>query len=215
MKQNYTHIAIVLDRSGSMISAKQDTIGGFNAFLEAQKVVPGEATLFLCQFDHEYNVLQDNVPLAQAAPLNELTYVPRGNTALLDAIGRTIVSVGAFLQFMSEAERPEKMIFVIITDGMENSSREYSSKQIMDMINHQRDVYKWEFVFLGANQDAIATAAGLGIGANSSLTFANNSAGNAAAYASVARATANYRNNMTLNMCFTEEDRLKQKQAGA
>lgn len=214
MKKNYTDISIVLDRSGSMDSVKSDTIGGFNSFLKGQKEVPGEATISLVQFDDIYEVVYEGKRLRDAPLLNDQTFVPRGTTALLDAIGRTINAMGKRLSAMPEAERPEKVIFVILTDGYENASREFKVEQINDMIRHQRDVYAWEFVFIGANQDAITSASQMGIQAANALTFAANTAGTQQAFSSLTQNIAAYRTNQKLDMSFSQEDRDKQKDAG-
>lgn len=158
MNNNLVHVACVIDRSGSMSTVCSDAIGGFNTFLEEQKKGPGEAVLTLVLFDHEYLVVHDAVPVASVAPLDETTYVPRGNTALLDAIGRTIDDLGARLAAMPEEERPGGVIVAILTDGHENSSLEYTRRRVAEMIEHQRTVYNWSFVFLAANQDAIDEA---------------------------------------------------------
>jgi Mg-chelatase subunit ChlD len=179
MKPDYTHIILVLDRSGSMETVRADTIGGFNAFLQEQKAVPGQATLTLVQFDNEYDVLHDFTPLAAVQPLTTRTYVPRGSTALLDAMGRTINETGARLAGMPEAERPARVLFVVMTDGLENASHHFTRADVFDKITHQRTHYAWEFVFIGANQDAIATGAGMGIAASHSIAYAHTSAGTA------------------------------------
>ena len=132
---------------------------GFNAFLESQQKLPGEARLTLVLFDHEYIVAHDGVPIKDVPSLDEHTYVPRGTTALLDAIGRTINTIGERLDKAPEPERPGKVIVAILTDGLENASQEFKRKQIFKMIKHQREVYSWEFIFLGARQDAIQTGA--------------------------------------------------------
>jgi hypothetical protein len=168
MKSGYTHIAVVLDRSGSMSFCASDTVGGFNTFVAEQKKAEGEATMTLTQFDTEYEIVYD---FKNIQDVPNLTFVPRGNTALLDAIGRTIQTVGHSLESMPEAERPEKVIFVIITDGKENSSREFKKDQINQLIKTQTDVYKWEFVYLGANQDAIQEGSALGVLLTNALTF--------------------------------------------
>src|SRR5262245_56259735 len=177
MKADYTHISIVLDRSGSMSSIASDTIGGFNRFLEDQQAVPGQATLTLVQFDYEYEVLYSGVPIAVVQPLTRDTFIPRGTTALLDAIGRTILESGEYLSALSEEQRPAKVIFVILTDGIENASKLYTSSRIHEMIDHQRKFYAWEFVFLGANQDAIASARRIGIPQGLAMSFAADGAG--------------------------------------
>lgn len=215
MKKGYTHIAVVLDRSGSMSSIKTDTIGGFNEFLKGQKAVPGQATLTLAQFDHEYDVLFDMADLQSVPELTDETFVPRGATALWDAIGRTIVGEGEKLKTLPEGERPEKVIFVIVTDGEENSSQEYrDSSAINAKIEHQRAVYGWEFIFLGANQDAVATARRLGIQAQHSLTYVANATGVTDAYASVSRNIANYRLGVVCSASFTAADVAAQSRAG-
>lgn len=215
MKQGYTDINIVLDRSGSMSSVKRDTIGGFNQFLQEQQAVPGESTITLAQFDNIYEIIYDAAKLSEAEPLTDATFVPRGSTALLDAIGRTIYNTGERLSALPEDQRPDKVVFVILTDGEENSSREYSADRINEMISHQRDVYKWQFVFLGANQDAITTASKIGIHAHAALTYAANATGVAAAFGSASKRLASYRARAAEQMEFTDEDREKQSNAGA
>jgi len=215
MKANYTDINIVLDRSGSMENVKSDTIGGFNSFLSQQKAVDGEATITLVQFDDVYETVYKAVPLNEANPLNNDTFVPRGMTALLDAIGRTIVETGRRLASMNEDQRPDKVVFVILTDGLENASREHDKHRINEMIQHQRDVYKWEFVFLGANQDAIATADSMGISQANALTYAANAVGTQLAFDAVARNVMAYRQNIAPSASFSEEDREEQKKSGA
>ena len=171
MKKNYTHISIVLDRSGSMCVIKQDTIGGFNEFLSKQKKEDGECTFTLVQFNHEYELVHDFIQLKDIPDLNDETFQLSGATALLDAIGKTIDSVGKKLSDMDEKDRPERVLFVIITDGQENSSQDFQMKNINEMIQHQTDSYNWQFIFLGANQDAIASAANIGIKKGNSLSF--------------------------------------------
>lgn len=214
MKNGYTDISIVLDRSGSMESVKSDTIGGFNAFLDDQKKAGGEATITLAQFDDVYEVLYFALPIVDAKRLDSATFVPRGSTALLDAIGRTIHDTGKRLEAMPEGERPEKVIFVIVTDGEENASKEFTAAQVNDLITHQREKYNWEFVFLGANQDAITTAANLGIAGAASLTYAANSKGVQGAYASLSRSVTSRRAGITMGVDFSDEDRDTQKKAG-
>lgn len=213
MKTDYTDISIVLDRSGSMESIRQDTIGGFNAFLQDQKTVPGEATITLVQFDDQFEVVYRAIALNDAPTLTAQTYVPRGSTALLDAIGRTIDETGQRLAALPEADRPEHVIFVILTDGEENSSRRYSPEKINEMIHHQREVYRWQFVFLGANQDAIMTASQLGIASGQALTFAASPAGTQAAVASVGKHVRAQRMKLAQSIAFDDEDRQQQEEA--
>lgn len=215
MKKDYTHIAIVLDRSGSMGSVKQDTIGGFNEFLKSQQEVKGEATLTLAQFDTMYELLQENANIQNVEPLTDVTYVPRGGTALLDAIGRTINSTGQFLQSLNPSQRPEKVVFVIITDGEENSSREFTLESVNEMITHQTEKYQWQFVFLGANQDAIQAGMSYGVSASNSMSFGHNTKGVSAMYSSVTSNLRNYREGGVADMSFSVDDREEQKKADA
>ncbi len=209
MKDNFTVIAVVLDRSGSMQRIRQATVDGFNEFLVAQKAIPGECKLYLVQFDHEYTVVNDMTPIENVSPLNDGTFRPRGNTALLYALGRTINDVGARLAALPESERPSKVIVVTITDGEENASVEFTRKQIFDMITHQKDVYSWEFMFLGANQDAIKEAAALGIAAGSTITYSANPYNTGFVYNSMASNVATYRKTgAAKSLSFTDQDRV-------
>lgn len=205
-------ITMILDRSGSMASIALDTIGGVNTFLRDQKDVPGEALFTLAQFDDRYEIVHDAVPIARVEPLTEKTFVPRGSTALLDAIARTIDSAGKRIAAIPEGDRPDKVICVIVTDGQENASRTYTRSKVFDRIAHQRDVYKWEFVFLGANQDAIEEAGKLGIGAASSMSYTASAAGVAANYRSLSANLSSVRTGQTKHMAFSDEDRKKAAQ---
>jgi hypothetical protein len=169
--RNHTKIAVVLDRSGSMSSVRTDTIGGFNSFLDEQIKQPGTADISFYQFDDQYEVIYEHKELQTAPKLNNETYVPRGYTALLDAIGRSVDSLGAHLSSLPEADRPDKVIFVVITDGHENASREYSAEKIRDMIRLQEQTYSWEFVYLGATLDAVSVAQNLGIKGGSAAFY--------------------------------------------
>lgn len=202
MKSNHTHIAIVLDRSGSMEACAADTRGGFDTFIAEQKKAPGTASLTLAQFDNLYEVVHDFADIQSIPPL---VFVPRGNTALLDAIGRTITATGARLADLAEDARPEHVIFVIITDGEENASREFTRDQIMKMIAHQRDAYKWEFVFLGANQDAIQAGSAMGFNAANSMTYDAQNAKQM--YHTMSVNTASVRSGSSTTMGFSDQDR--------
>ena len=193
MNDDLTDITIVLDRSGSMDVVRADTIGGFNAFLAEQKAEPEAANLSLFQFDNLYETVHSVRPLQDVPELTPQTFVPRGSTALLDAIGRTINETGARLAAMPEAERPGKVLLVIMTDGEENSSQEFTRPQIFDMITHQRDVYNWQIAFIGANQDAIAVGASIGIPASNSLNYAHTGEGALTANRAMSAATTKYR----------------------
>jgi hypothetical protein len=158
MDQNKIYIAIVLDRSGSMQDCAKEAIGGFNRILEDQKKIPGITLITLAQFDDIYELLHDGVPMEKVEPLTDKTFVPRGMTALCDAMGKTIVSIGEKLAAMPESERPAKVIMVTITDGCENASKEYNQPRIKKMIEEQTKVYSWEFVFVGSEPKAVADA---------------------------------------------------------
>lgn len=214
--KNKTDITIILDRSGSMESVKSDTIGGFNSFLSEQQKVEGEASLSLVQFDDQYETVYLDKDINSADKLNDFTFQPRGSTALFDAVGRTINSVGQRLASLPEDERPDKVLMVVMTDGFENASREFNSAKISEMINHQRNVYKWEFMFIGANQDAVLSAKEIGIPAGAALTYAANTVGTEMAFNMVADKIKNYRvSSNAAALQFNEEDREQQKKAGA
>ncbi len=168
---HYTEIAFILDRSGSMSSCETAARDGFNQFLGEQQNVPGLARLTLVLFDHEYLVPARSIPVQEVVPLNDETYQPRGQTALLDAIGQTIDDLGRDLAARAETDRPGQVIVAILTDGYENASERFTWKQVSDMIKHQTDAYKWTFLFLGANQDAIATAAQISIAASNAASY--------------------------------------------
>jgi hypothetical protein len=200
MNTNLTEIAFVLDRSGSMQPLVPETIDGFNRFLADQQALPGQARLTLVLFDDQFEVLADALPVAEMVPLDERSYTTRGCTALLDAICRTIDELGRRLAAMPESERPGKVIVAILTDGLENASRRFTLADVNARIARQRDAYSWEFLFLGANQDAIATAAAMGIASHNSATFAADTVGAAASQAALSRkASAIRRISMALN----------------
>jgi uncharacterized protein YegL len=162
---------------------REEAKNGFNDFLKKQKEVPGEANLTLVLFDHEYIVMHDGKPLQSVEELTDKTYVPRGTTALWDAIGRAVTTVGERLDKTPEHEKAEKVIVVILTDGYENASQEYNGERIRGMIDLQRKTYAWDFVFLAANQDAVATAKAMHIPKAAAMNFAPTGAGVKHAYA--------------------------------
>jgi len=194
-----THIAVLLDRSGSMGDIKDDAIGGFNCFLKEQKAAGANATLTLVQFDTEStDVVHESMPILEVPDLNHQTFQPRGGTPLLDALGQTIDSTGRALAAIPEASRPNKVVFVVITDGQENSSHQHTKTSVKERIDHQSSRYNWQFVFLGANQDAFAEAGAVGIAmaqaanyspARTDRAFACTSA-NVAEYRRTARASS-------------------------
>ncbi|WP_166829510.1 vWA domain-containing protein [Thalassoroseus pseudoceratinae] len=193
MDLNKTHITVVLDRSGSMGIIREATIEAVNGYVATQQEESGECLLTLVQFDDRYQVDCATIPIQDFAPLTLETYQPRGSTALLDAIGRTILENGRQFAAMSEADRPGMVLFVIQTDGQENSSQEFDLARINDLIAEHRDKYNWQFVFLGADQDAIASAAAMGISAGSSLAYSHSARGQHAAFAAMAKNTSKFR----------------------
>ena len=182
MKKGLTELVFIVDRSGSMAGLEKDTIGGFNAMLKEQAELEGEARVTTVLFDNQYRLLHDRIDIRAVAPLTEKDYRVGGGTALLDAIGRTIKKIRAVQKQTAEEYRAEKVLFVIITDGEENSSRKYSAEQIKEHIEHQKEKYGWEFVFFGANMDAILEASKLGIAAEFARGWLANAAGTAMAY---------------------------------
>lgn len=171
MKEGKTDITVVMDKSGSMGGLVDDVIGGFNQFLDDQIKVPGEAVMSLILFDTSYKFIYTGTPLAEVPRLSHDNYRPGGNTALLDAVARGILDAGARLEKMDEAERPEKVVFVIMTDGQENSSVEHSREQVKEMIKHQEEKYAWLFVFIGANIDAFAESGAMNVRASNAMNF--------------------------------------------
>jgi len=163
-------IAIVLDRSGSMSPFRDDVIGGFNTLLEEQKALPGKAQLLLAQFDGQYEIVFDTVPLADVPPLTRSTFVPRAGTALLDALGRTIDDVAERLRRLPEAERPHRVLVVVFTDGEENSSRQYTPTVVKERIEACREC-GWEFLFLGSVIAAVDESIGWGVDPSSTMVF--------------------------------------------
>ena len=163
MKENLTELVFILDKSGSMCGLEKDTIGGFNSMLEQQRQTEGECVITTVLFDNRYELLHDRIDLRAIRPLTEKGYIVGGSTALLDAIGNTIHKIGMAQKNTASNYRAGKVLFIIITDGEENASRLYSAGQIRSMIKRQRERYGWEFIFLGANIDAVETAGRFGI----------------------------------------------------
>lgn len=207
MKTGYTHITLVLDRSGSMESIRTDAIGGCNRFLADQQALPGEATLSLVQFNQEPLFLHEFAPLAGIPPLNDRTFVPEGNTALLDALGEAIQRTGKRLAALIEAERPAKVLVVVLTDGAENASRHFTREKIAALIRHQETRYGWGFLFLAANQDAILTAAGMGLAADQAANFCTTGPGSREAMRVMSSTVSRVRTGQTPRMSLNPEDR--------
>lgn len=209
MKKDYTHIAIILDRTGSMESIGEDTIGGFNTFLQSQKDEPGRATLTLVQFDSQdpYEVIHHFKPIVDVPPLTRETYVPRASTPLLDAMGRGINDLEKCLGDIKQKERPSRVVLVVVTDGQENASREFSKAQVEQMIKAKTEKDGWQFVFLSADLGAIDDARAVGIHADSMLFFAKNHEGSAGAWGSLAERTSDYRAARKQKVGFEQDDR--------
>lgn len=177
MRKNLTEIVFILDRSGSMSGLEADTIGGFNAMIEKQKKEDGEALISTVLFDNVSEVIHDRVDVQNIKPLTDRDYTVRGCTALLDAIGGAIHHIGNIHKYARAEDVPEHTLFVITTDGMENASRHYNAERIKQMIERQKARYGWEFLFLGANIDAVETAGHFGIGADRAVNYHADSAG--------------------------------------
>ena len=171
MKKNLTELVFILDKSGSMSGLEKDTIGGFNSMLDQQRKVDGECVITTVLFDNRYELLHDRIGIRAVQPITGKEYFVGGSTALLDAIGRTIHKIDTAQKNTTEDYRAEKVMFVIITDGEENASRHFSSAQIRQMIQHQKERYGWEFIFLGANIDAVETAGRFGIDADRAVDY--------------------------------------------
>ncbi|HIR36145.1 MAG TPA: VWA domain-containing protein [Candidatus Faecimorpha stercoravium] len=177
MRKNMTEIVFILDRSGSMSGLEADTIGGFNSMIEKQKKTEGEALISTVLFDSTSEVLYDRVNIRTIRPMTDNDYTVRGCTALLDAIGGAIHHIGIVHKYARPEDVPEHTLFVITTDGMENASRFYTSDRVKQMIERQKQKYGWEFLFLGANIDAVETARHFGIGADRAVNYHSDSAG--------------------------------------
>ncbi|MDR3322004.1 MAG: hypothetical protein LBS93_06095 [Synergistaceae bacterium] len=171
MENGITELVFILDRSGSMEGLEGDTIGGYNAMLARQKSSSGEAVMTTVLFDDRYELLHDRANIKDVEPITERAYYARGGTALLDAVGRTISKIGNAQKHTSPKYRADKTVFVITTDGMENASREYSASKVRSMVERQKERYGWEFIFLGANIDAVATAEQFGIDADRAANY--------------------------------------------
>jgi hypothetical protein len=212
MRSELTELVFLLDRSGSMGGLESDTIGGYNALLDKQKNVPGEAIVTTVLFDDRYDLLHDRIVIKGIRPITGQDYYVRGNTALLDAIGKTINKIANAHQHTDESQRPGKTLMVITTDGRENASREYTYEKIRQMIEHQKAEFGWEFLFLGANIDAIATAGRFGIEADRAVNYHADSAGTKLNYEVVSEAASCLRTSCPLDGTWKERiDRDYQK----
>ena len=209
MKKGLTELVFVLDRSGSMSGLESDTIGGFNSLIDKQKKEEGEAVISAVLFDDTIEVLYDRVPLDKIEPMNDRQYYVRGCTALLDAVGGAIHHIGNVHKYAREEDRPEKTLFIITTDGMENASRRYTYEKVKHMLERQKAKYGWEFLFLGANIDAIAVAGRFGIQANRAVKYECDREGTQLNYEVLSKAVSRMRScaATTAAMAFEENDR--------
>jgi len=206
-KKNYTHIAVILDRSGSMSSISTEMCSGFDTFMKKQRKVEGEATVTLAQFDDHYDLVYEMQKLEEVP---KLSLMPRGMTALLDAMGKTMNTVVGRIDGMPEDDRPEKCVFVVITDGDENASKEFTREQIFDMIEELRKSNSgvhYDFVFIGANQDAISAGGTIGVRAKSALTYDASGDGTKCMFASLSDSMKSYRSaTVGTAYSFTDDD---------
>ena len=210
--KDYTHISIILDRTGSMESIKDDTIGGFNTFLKEQRKLTDKATLTLVQFDSQdpYEVIHSFKPVKDVPELDASTYVPRASTPLLDAIGRGINDLEKRLGDMKKKDRPSKVVMVIITDGQENASREFTKSQIIKMIKH-KEKDDWQFVFLSSDIDGVDEAEHYGFAKNRTMAFDKNKKGTNMMYSSMSERISEYREGKKDVFAFEDSDRNAQQ----
>ncbi|MEX1021031.1 MAG: vWA domain-containing protein [Litorilinea sp.] len=193
MKADFSEIVCIIDRSGSMEPVKSDAVGGMNSFITGQKALSGTANFTLVFFNHGYQRVHDAKPLSEVQPVAAADYVPQGMTALLDAVGRTIDEVGNRLAQTPEDQRPQNVVVAILTDGLENSSKDYTRERVAQMIKHQQEKYQWEFLFLAANMDAFSEAHSLNIPQANAQNFAGTGEGQKVAYQSLHERTAKFR----------------------
>lgn len=201
MKENLTELVFIIDRSGSMGGLESDTIGGFNSMIAKQQKEEGEAVVSTLLFDDCCEVLHDRVNIKNIAPLTDEDYYVRGCTALLDAVGGAIHHIGNVHKYAREEDRPAKTLFIITTDGLENASRRYSVSQVKKMIERQKEKYNWEFLFLGANIDAIKVAGSMGIRSDRAVNYRSDSKGTALNYKVLAKAVSAVRSCEPQAMC--------------
>ena len=215
-KNDLTELVFLLDRSGSMAGLEADTIGGFNSMIEKQKAEPGRAYVSTVLFDDRCEVLYDRLPLDQIPPMSSREYYPRGSTALLDAIGRATHPIGNVPKYARPEDVPARTLFVITTDGMENASRRYRYEDIKRRIERQQAKYGWEFLFLGANIDAISTASRFGIAADQAVTYRSDRVGTRLNYEVVSAAVGSFRCGapMTADWKARIEEDMRRRQPG-
>ena len=197
MKKGLTEIVFILDRSGSMSGLEKDTIGGFNSLIARQKKEEGRALVSTVLFDNDSRVIHDRVSVEKVRPMTEKEYFVGGSTALLDAVGCAVKHIANVHKYAREEDRPEKTLFVITTDGMENASRYYSYDKVKQLIENQKEKYGWEFLFLGANIDAVSTASHFGITADRAVDYHRDSQGTQLNYQVVGDAISHIRTKST------------------
>lgn len=194
-----TEMIFILDRSGSMSGLESDTIGGYNSILKAQKEVKGEAHVTTILFDEKYEVLHNGEDIGNVQPITGKEYFVRGSTALLDAIGKTIIDIGLRFSNTIRSERPSRVLVVITTDGYENASREFSYQKIKEMISYHEVKYSWEFMFIGANMDAVKEAGNLGIKLSRATNYVADSDGTKVMYETLNQSVTSFRNTGALD----------------
>jgi Mg-chelatase subunit ChlD len=204
MKKNVTEVVFILDKSGSMAGLEMDTIGGYNSMLNKQKKAEGEAFVTTVLFNHQSELLHDRINIRGISPISERDYEVGGTTALLDAIGYSIRKIVNVQKHTSKEERADQVLFVITTDGMENASREFSPSKIKKMINHQKEKYGWDFVFLGANIDAISTAAQFGIEEDFAVDYHADNVGTKLNFEMVSEAVVKLRSGQKIDRSWKE-----------
>lgn len=214
MKKGLTELVFILDRSGSMYGLENDTIGGYNEMLQKQKEVDGDCQITTVLFDDKYELLHDRIDIKAVDPITEKQYFVRGATALLDAIGNTVKKIDNAQKNTAEDYRAEKVIFVIITDGQENCSQIYSSEKIKALIEYKKTKYGWEFIFLGANIDAVETAAAFGIGVDRAVDYLADEEGTRLNYSIMSEAVAEFRIKSTISEDHLEKIRKDVKKRG-
>ena len=214
MKKNLTELIFILDRSGSMSGLEKDTIGGYNSMLEQQRKVDGECVITTVLFDNCYELLHDRIDIRAVQPITAKEYFVGGSTALLDAIGKTIYKIGTVQKNTAEDYRAEKVMFVIITDGEENASRHYSSMQVKEMIQRQKEKYGWEFIFLGANIDAVDTAGRFGIDADRAVDYVPDGEGTELNFRMMSETVATFRECGAVPTACLDEIRKDMKKRG-
>lgn len=205
MENKITELVFILDKSGSMSGLESDTIGGFNAMLKKQQKEDGEAIVTTVLFDDKYEIIHDRINIKGIKSITEKEYFVEGSTALLDAIGKTIHKIGNAQKNTKEEYKADKVVFVITTDGMENASREYNYEKIRTMVEKQKTKYQWEFIFLGANIDAISTAERFGIGADRAATYHADSEGTELNYNVVSEVVSDFRANRPVSHDWKEK----------